>query len=39
MIFILVDYNEIHETQKFSALDIVESLVKRCGPGLAVSGV
>ena len=31
MIFILLDYNEIHKKQKFSALDIVESRVKRSG--------
>ena len=32
MIFILLDYNEIHKkTQKFTAFDIVESRVKRCG--------
>ena len=31
MIFILLDYNEIHKKQKFSALDIVESRAKRCG--------
>ena len=29
MIFILLDYNEIHQRQKFSAFDIVESRVKR----------
>ena len=31
MIFILLDYNEIHKKQQFNALDIVESRVKRCG--------
>ena len=30
MIFILLDYNEIDEKQKFSALDIIESRVKKC---------
>ena len=29
MIFILLYYNEIHKKQKFNALDIVESPVKR----------
>ena len=31
MIFILLDYNEIHKKQKFSGLDIAESRVKRRG--------
>ena len=31
MIFILLDYNEIHKKQIFSVLDIVESQVKRSG--------
>ena len=31
MIFILLDYNEIHKKQKFSALDIAKSRVNRCG--------
>ena len=30
MIFSLLDYNEIHEKQKFSSLAIVESQVKGC---------
>ena len=29
MIFIILDYNKIHKKQKCSALDIVESQVKR----------
>ena len=35
MIFILLDYNKIHKKLKFSALDIVESRVKRCGCNLS----
>ena len=31
VIFILLDYNEIHKKQKFSAPDIAEPRVKRCG--------
>ena len=31
MTFILLDYSEIHKKQIFSALDIVESRVKRSG--------
>ena len=31
MIFILLVYSEVHKKQKFSALDIVESQVKRSG--------
>ena len=31
MIFILLDYDEIHKKQKFSVPDIVELLVNRCG--------
>ena len=31
MVFILLVYNEVHKKQKFSALDIVDSRVKRCG--------
>ena len=30
MIFILLDYNEIHKKQTFNTLDIAESRVKRC---------
>ena len=30
MIFILLDYNEIDEKQKFSTLDIIESQVEKC---------
>ena len=31
MIFILLDYSEIHKKQKYSALDTVELRVQRCG--------
>ena len=34
MFFILLDYNEIHIKQKFSALGIAESQVKRRGCNL-----
>ena len=35
MIFILSDYNKIHKKLKFSAVDIVESRLKRCGCNLS----